>query len=342
MPKCPRSSGPVRNELGCGDGHASRPSQASADVGCARGADEGADFVRILFARRALDAGRHIDAGRAGDAQRLGDIAGVEPARQHEWNCRIDALEQASSRTACRARPAASRPAARAHRRSAGRRPWRRARIGDRSVRSAIGSAFITGRPKRVRNAATRSGVSLPCSCSMSGLSASTMPASVSSLASTVSATLPARPCTRCPSARAASSARLRGLGGKNTKPTMSAPDSSATSSASGVFRPQILTINGMAGVLAAFAALAAKRNRYGMGGGMTGSGGGSDGKGWPRYMSRAFLRSSSACKRPHLGTEPAGAAPPLALAEPGGTPPISTPMISTAKISTNSGRVAA
>ena len=38
---------------------------------------------------------------------------------------------------------------------------------------------------------------------------------------------------------------RLRGDGGKNTKPTMSAPASSATSSASGVFRPQILTVNG-------------------------------------------------------------------------------------------------
>ena len=37
-------------------------------------------------------------------------------------------------------------------------------------------------------------------------------------------------------------SPRLRGLGAKNTKPTMSAPDSSATSSASGVFSPQILT----------------------------------------------------------------------------------------------------
>ena len=34
-------------------------------------------------------------------------------------------------------------------------------RIGDRSARSAIGSAFITGKPKRVRTATTRSGVSL-------------------------------------------------------------------------------------------------------------------------------------------------------------------------------------
>src|SRR5207244_3663349 len=37
--------------------------------------------------------------------------------------------------------------------------PWRAAA---RSARSAIGSAFITGRPKRSRTIATRSGVSLP------------------------------------------------------------------------------------------------------------------------------------------------------------------------------------
>ena len=48
-----------------------------------------------------------------------------------------------------------------------------------RSLRSAIGIAFITGRPKRARTAATRSGVSTPCNCSMSGLSASTTAASV-------------------------------------------------------------------------------------------------------------------------------------------------------------------
>ena len=40
----------------------------------ARGANEGADFVRVLFARRAFDARRHIDTGRARDAQRFGDI----------------------------------------------------------------------------------------------------------------------------------------------------------------------------------------------------------------------------------------------------------------------------
>jgi len=47
---------------------------------------------------------------------------------------------------------------------------------------------------------------------------------------------------TRRPRARAASSEILRGLGGKNTKPTTSAPAASATSRVSGVERPQILT----------------------------------------------------------------------------------------------------
>ena len=48
------------------------------------------------------------------------------------------------------------------------------------------------------------------------------------------------------PSSRAISRLRCRGEGGKNTKPTMSAPASSATSSVSRVDRPQILTIRDM------------------------------------------------------------------------------------------------
>jgi hypothetical protein len=60
--------------------------------------------------------------------------------------------------------------------------------MGDSDARSSIGSAFITGRPKRVRTATTRSGVSLPCNCSMSGCSASTISPSISSVALTVSA----------------------------------------------------------------------------------------------------------------------------------------------------------
>ena len=56
--------------------------------------------------------------------------------------------------------------------------------------RVSIGIAFITGSPNRVRTTTTRSGVSRPCSCSMSGLSASMLAASKSSSASTDSATL--------------------------------------------------------------------------------------------------------------------------------------------------------
>ena len=88
--------------------------------------------------------------------------------------------------------------------------------------------------------------VSLPCNCSRSGRSVSTMFSSVASSASTVSATLVARPLACLPSSRAVSRLRWRGDGGKNTKPTMSAPASSATSSVSRVDRPQILTSRGM------------------------------------------------------------------------------------------------
>ena len=55
-----------------------RLAAATSAVARLRRADEGADLVGILLARRALDAGGDIDAGRAGDAQRLADIAGIE------------------------------------------------------------------------------------------------------------------------------------------------------------------------------------------------------------------------------------------------------------------------
>src|SRR5262245_29579224 len=111
----------------------------------------------------------------------------------------------------------------------------------------------MTGSPKRVRTATTRSGVSSPWSCSIPGFSAAILAASSSSPASTESATLIASPRTRAPSARAASTSTWRGEAAKKTKPTMSAPASSAASSASGVVRPQILITTGMdAGLLQA------------------------------------------------------------------------------------------
>ena len=60
----------------------------------ARRADEGADLVGILLARRALDPGGHIDAAARGDAQGLGDIAGIETAREHERHAGIEILQQ--------------------------------------------------------------------------------------------------------------------------------------------------------------------------------------------------------------------------------------------------------
>src|SRR3954465_13321294 len=76
----------------------------------------------------------------------------------------------------------------------------------------------------------------------MSGFNASMIFSNSASSASTVSATLRALPFTRAPNTRACSNERLRGLGGKNTNPTASAPASSATSRVSGVESPQIFT----------------------------------------------------------------------------------------------------
>src|SRR5271170_692482 len=80
----------------------------------------------------------------------------------------------------------------------------------------------------------------------MSGCNDSTRALSSASPASTETATFFALPRTRAPSVRAVSKEMLRGDGGKKTKPTISAPASSATSSDSGVERPQIFTISDM------------------------------------------------------------------------------------------------
>ena len=209
----------------------------------ARGADEGADLVRVLFARRAFDARGHIDARRARDAQRLGDIAGVEPARQHERHARIDALEQRPvERRAEPARP--RRVLRRAARTAAGRRPSRKARSRARSLalgdRQRLHHRQAEARAHR-RHALGRLGA---VQLQHVGLERLDDGGAASHRRHRPSA----RPCRRGraparPARARPSSARLRGLGGKNTKPTMSAPASSAASSASGVFRPQILTI---------------------------------------------------------------------------------------------------
>src|SRR5712672_2559176 len=104
----------------------------------------------------------------------------------------------------------------------------------------------MTGNPNVCLMSRSRATVSLPCNCRISGRKAATMLPSVKSSASTVSATLTERRLTRPPRSRAVSRLRCRGDGGKNTKPTMSAPASSAASSVSRVDRPQILTIRDM------------------------------------------------------------------------------------------------
>src|SRR5262249_1519643 len=97
MPKWPRSSGPVRNELSCCTVMGTVPLGRRVDIarlGHARCADESENLVRILHARSTLYAGGYIDAGGAGDAQSLADIVGIEAAGQHEGHARIDILQQ--------------------------------------------------------------------------------------------------------------------------------------------------------------------------------------------------------------------------------------------------------
>src|ERR1700722_6416232 len=109
MPKCPRSSGPVRKELGCWTDIAALRSRTCAVRGRARriaarrqlrigragGTDEGANHVGILLAGGALDARGYIEAVRPGDAERLADIAGIETARKYERNAQREILQEA-------------------------------------------------------------------------------------------------------------------------------------------------------------------------------------------------------------------------------------------------------
>ena len=187
-------------------------------------------------------------AGARGDAQRLGDVAGIEPARQHERHAeRRDFPASVQSKVL----PSPPGPRRLARRAGVEQQPVgdlgvepdrRRDRRASRSAAPSSPAGETASAPRRRAPASPGRAVAACRACS-----ASTMRSSSASLASTDSATFLARPFTRSPSARAASTPRLRGDGGKNTKPTMSAPASSATSSASGVFRPQILTRRDMA-----------------------------------------------------------------------------------------------
>ena len=174
--------------------------------------------------------------------KRLGDIAGIKPARQHEWNARSDALEQ--------------RPVERLAEPAGPRRVLRRARVEDQPVgdlrvysdrrrdRRARRSAAPSSPAGRSARAPPPPAPASPCraiaACRASARRRCR--ASVSSLASTVSATLPARPCTRSPKharrlqpeiARARRQ-RTRSRPGRRRNP---APHQALR----GVFRPQIL-----------------------------------------------------------------------------------------------------
>src|SRR5215471_5624970 len=108
MPKRPRSSGPLRNVLGCctviwlallGRAHDRGLSELERQrkklgLGRTRSADKCANLVRILFPGCAFDTGRYVDARRTRDAQRLQHIVGVKPAGKHKWDTGFDVLEK--------------------------------------------------------------------------------------------------------------------------------------------------------------------------------------------------------------------------------------------------------
>ena len=137
MPKCPVSSGPDRNVLGCWMlMRYSRLSHSRCGLRLPRRADEGADLVRILFARRALDAGGDIDAGRPRDRQRLGDISGIETTGKHERDARIKVFQQRPVER----RAEAARPRRLARRARIEQKPVGDARIGRDRRRDRIWS----------------------------------------------------------------------------------------------------------------------------------------------------------------------------------------------------------
>ncbi len=169
------------------------------------------------------------------------------------------------------------------------------------------------------------------------------MSSSISSFASTVSATLTARPCTRWPSVRAASKPMWRGLGGKNTKPTRLAPESSATSSACGVLRPQILIDRGiMRRVLPPYPLRRkVERADYGSGGGMTVYGAGSGVRG-VSGVKRRRITSSSWCSARTSASSLRAARRHRAWPTQATVPPTSTPRMTSTTMRTKSGNVTA
>ena len=156
----------------------------------------------------ALDARGHIDAAGAGDANGFRDVVGIEPARDHERQLRDrDSPADCQSNTAPRPPGRVASLGARASNRMRSATAGI-AGSGARSAAVSTGSTFMTGNPNFGLMSRSRAVVSLPCNCRMSGRSVSTMLSSVASSASTVSATLTARPLACLPSSRARLEAR--------------------------------------------------------------------------------------------------------------------------------------
>ena len=249
MPKRPRSFGPVAIGIGLFELAHSRNSFGRPRERAPRRGDESPDLGLVLDAGRALDAGGDIDAAGAAQRDRRLDRFGVESRRRAAMDSGDESPAPGSSRRDGRCRPAAPRPSA-AWRRSAGdrRRPRRLRRRRSPRARRRRSPSSSGGRRVR-RSASPAPEFRCPCNCMRSGDEASTMRLSVSSSASTLSATIFARPRACRPSARAVAQSIWRGLLEKNTNPTMSAPASSAASRVAAVERPQILTT----GVIARF-----------------------------------------------------------------------------------------
>ena len=89
-----------------------------------------------------------------------------------------------------------------------------KARAAATSPGPAMRTTFITATPKRALISPTRSTLSMPWSCSMSGRATETMPSRVSSSASTTSPTRVTEAGTFAPNSAARSGLTERGDGG--------------------------------------------------------------------------------------------------------------------------------
>ena len=233
MPNRPRSSGPVAEGIGLVElGHSLKLlSGARAKARRARRRRRPRSCLQS-FTPGALSTPDDTSTPRAPVARiASATLSGVKPARQQPGPPRAETARRGASRTAGRCRRAGPRPSAAWRRSAACRRRRRRPRPRRGPAGAATPIAFIVGARSALAISATRAGLSRPCNCRTSGSSAAQTPASSASSASTRQRDDP-RPAP-APARRArapASRPTWRGLFGKNTKPTMSAPARSAAS----------------------------------------------------------------------------------------------------------------